>query len=368
MSSDPLEHIIYLSIPDDVARSIGPFEVDPAILIPVEVLPGEESWSLQNLSWEMIIAAMLKVLIYDPKHENVEYFRRFVFAVKPNIIEELSASGIEQAEKKSFDAAEELFAALKTLSPDDPRPPLNLALVYEEHAETYRVSGRDEFADEYRDAAFRVYTEVVRLFPDDAQTRFNAGHFFLGLNNYAKAQEHLSRFLELSQDEQKKEIVRKVVDEIDKQHSTDILFSEAYDFIKIGKEREGLERISAFIEVHPDVWNAWFIKGWAFRRLGEYEDGKIAFLRSLELGDEQVDTLNEVAICYMELNEFTESREALERALRIEPENVKIISNLGILALKQKRPDEATGYFKTVLDIDPDDTIAGSYLARLKHQ
>jgi tetratricopeptide (TPR) repeat protein len=67
----------------------------------------------------------------------------------------------------------------------------------------------------------------------------------------------------------------------------------------------------------------------------------------------------------MELGDYKESRKRLTEALTQEPENVKIISNLGILSLKEKKQNEAIGFFKTVLEIDPDDPIAHQYLSYL---
>jgi lipoprotein NlpI len=50
----------------------------------------------------------------------------------------------------------------------------------------------------------------------------------------------------------------------------------------------------------------------------------------------------------------------------MDPENTKIINNLGILSLKQEDPDQAAGFFRTVLDIDPEDEIARQYIDYLK--
>ena len=59
------------------------------------------------------------------------------------------------------------------------------------------------------------------------------------------------------------------------------------------------------------------------------------------------------------------ARALLTEALAAEPENTKVISNLGILALKEGTTDEAIGYFRTVLEIAPDDRVAQEYLDQL---
>ena len=107
--------------------------------------------------------------------------------------------------------------------------------------------------------------------------------------------------------------------------------------------------------------------GWGLRRLGRFEDAKQAFLKARECegGDENADTLNELAICQMETGELKEAKETLVDALSMDSENTKIISNLGCLCLKMNQNEEARKYFEVVLEIDPDDKIAIAQIAKL---
>ena len=358
----PLESIVYISLPEELNHQIGDFTVDPSILIPVEAIPGQKDWDMNDLSWEMIIAAMLKILVYDKNHKNAEYYKNFILAAKPDIVHELSKSAIEKAKRKDYEIAEEIFKGLVSLNPEDINSHLNLALVYEEHSETYEKADRVKFAEIYRELAFETYKNAMVLDPDNEHVHFNSGHFYLKQKNTTKAIQHFKRYLELSRNGRKKEIVEGILKEFTSQENMDHLFKEAYDFIRLGKEREGIDKISLFLDKYPEVWNAWFLLGWAFRRLANYEKGKQAFEKALELGPAQSDTLNELAICLMELRDFQKCRRTLEQALRLEPENVKIISNLGILSLKEERLSEAEGYFKSVLEIEPKDPIALNYL------
>jgi Flp pilus assembly protein TadD len=113
------------------------------------------------------------------------------------------------------------------------------------------------------------------------------------------------------------------------------------------------------------VPNAWFLLGWANRRLARYAEGRDAFMKALDLGSPHADLLNELAICLMELGELAESRKRLGEALALEPENTKVISNLGILSLKRGDREEALGFFRTVLEIEPEDRIALRYIEKL---
>jgi Flp pilus assembly protein TadD len=145
----------------------------------------------------------------------------------------------------------------------------------------------------------------------------------------------------------------------------DGLFQKAFDSIRLGKEAEGIAHIEKFLSSRPGVPNAWFLLGWAYRRLARYAEGKEAFLKALSLGAPHADLLNELAICLMELGELAESGKRLREALALEPENTKVISNLGIVALKSGRREEALGFFRTVLEIEPQDRIAARYIENL---
>ena len=279
-----LQSVVFISLPEGLKEQIGDFQIDPSILIPVELLPGQETWEAKNLSWEMIIAAMLKILVYAPDHEHVEYYRHFVLAAKPSIIDDLSESGIAKAMSRDFEVAEEVFKALISLNEKDVHSLLNLALVYDEHAEVYEQAGRSNYCDEYRDLAFDVYKRAISVAPESEHAHFNAAHFYLKMKNYRKAKEHFEVFLALSGDRRKKAAVSDVLVRLSKQDEMDVLFNEAYDFIRLGNESEGIKKIKTFLEHNPEVWNAWFLLGWAHRRLSEYGEGKAAFEKALEIG------------------------------------------------------------------------------------
>lgn len=361
-ADDPLKNIVFISLPEDFERTIGALTVDSSILMPVELPPGGQEWTPNELSWEMIVAGMLKILAYQPEHRDAAYYRRFILEVKPTIVEELSNTGVLKARNKDFDVAEEIFKALSNLLPEDVKSLLNLALVYEDHAEAYEQIGNERLRDVCIERAFETYKRAVRIDPQSPEVNYNAGYFHLKQRNYSKVIEHFTSYLENDSDSERASRIRQVISELQSQDLLDNLFKEAYDFIRLGKEREGIEKITKFIDTHPSVWNAWFLLGWAYRRLGEYEKGRQAFEQAIKLGSTETDTLNELAICLMETGDLTGSRRELMKALRIEPENTKILSNLGIVSMKEDKVEEAVGYFEAVRTIEPEDPIAAKYL------
>ncbi|MGA2977802.1 MAG: tetratricopeptide repeat protein [Spirochaetia bacterium] len=363
--SDRLANVGYISIAQTTQRRIGDFTLDPDILLPIEIPPGAASIAAGELRWEAIVAGTLKVLAGDPANEHADYYRRFVLAVKPNIKDEFTNVGILKARNGNAEVSIEIFRALGGLFPDDAVTCMNLALAYEERARQLEKLGRDEQVEELQNLAFESYKAALAADPTEPTIHYNLAYFYLHQRSFEKAREHLAVFAQSGTDEKRVREARRIIREIDEQGLMDGLFQKAFDCIRMGKEEEGIVHAKEFLSSRPGVPNAWFLLGWANRRLGRYGEGRDAFLKALSLGSPHADLLNELAICLMELGEISESRKRLTEALALEPENTKVISNLGILALKTGGKEEAIGFFRTVLEIEPEDPIASRYLQDL---
>lgn len=361
-NEDPLENIVFISVPESFTGSVGDVTLDASVLLPVETGSSVEEFNPEELTWEMIIAGMLKLLAYQPDHDDAAYYRSFILEMRPRIVEELSETGIINARNENFDTAEEIFRALAGVAPERVEGPTNLAIALDARAQSLEKIGRSEDADACRARAASTYRELLSReeeLPEDVY--LNAGLFFLKVYNVEEARRLLEHFMELSENEEKIGKARTILAEIDAQNTTDQLFKEAFDFIRMGDEETGVERIQLFLEKHPEAWNGWFLLGWGKRRLNRFEEAADAFDKALSLGGDNADTRNELAICRMELGDFAASRIHLERALTLEPDNTKIMSNLGVLALKEDDPDEARRFFDTVLELEPEDPVALRY-------
>jgi tetratricopeptide (TPR) repeat protein len=369
----PQYKLYYLQVPAELAREVGAFRLDPSIPLPVEgrwsAGRADEVPNLEDLSWEQIVAAMLKIMAWERDHSDFAYYRDFILAVRPEVWQELSATGIVKAQAKDFRLAEEIFLALEGLDPTHPRTLLNLALLYDEEAEALSQHGDSATAEDLLVHAQKKFSQALVTTPPLPDAFFYAGFFHLKQKNVERAKGLFEAFFELAKEDTKKiEVARKALAEAERQGRMDNLFKEAYDFILLGKEEEGIRRLDEFLKEHPQVWNAWFLLGWARRRLSQWKLALEAFQTSLDKGGEQVDTYNEMAICAMELGELAQARRLLEKALRKDGENTKIISNLGILALKAGKPDEAVSFFETVLEYDPDDPVAPKMIEQIKNK
>lgn len=376
--TSPLDSVYFINIPEDFSLSDKAFHLDTTIPLPVqkkdEDAPG--TFDMKSLTEEQILAGLLTIMAYDPKNEHILYYRSILKHARPNLKKELGEAAILKAKNEDFDLAEEIFRALHGFDPEDMTIILNMALFFDQRADSYRRSGLHDDADAYDEDAQNYYREALDAEPALPDAFFNAGFFYLKKREYKKAKDAFETYLALTcdvKDEElgengiyKKNRAQQVLNDISNRNMDDDHFKAAYDLINRGEEEKGLEEIRNFIEKNPSVWNAWFMLGWGMRKLGRFSEAKMAFEKALTLeGGETSDTYNELSICLLESGDIKGAKKLLEKALVKDSENTKIISNLGYIALKEGDPSMAAGYFQTVLEIDPDDKIAAMELAKL---
>ena len=378
-SSNPLDTVFYVTLPENFDLSKHAFQIDRTIPLPVQKKDGQadEDFSLKDLTQEQILAGILTVLGYDRENKNAEYYRSIITHVRPDIKKELSEAAILKTKNEDFDMAEELFTALRGLDPADIGITLNYALYLDQRADSYRRSSLIDDADACDAEAEANYKIVMENDPAVPDGFFNAGFFYMKCHDFRKARDCFETYVALTCDVSdedlgqngiyKKEPAQEIINKISNRNLENDRFHDAYKYIAGGQEEKGLEEIRKFIADNPAVWNAWFLLGWGLRKLGRFADAKAAFLKARECdgGDENADTLNELAICQMETGEVEGAYSTLKEALSMDCENTKIISNLGYLSLRMGNEDEARKYFEVVLEIDPDDKIAKAELEKL---
>ena len=360
---DPLQNIVFIDLPVTSEIRVGEFELNPAIPLPLEAEDGAEAIDPEEISWEAIIAGTLKVLAFHPGHRNADYFRRFVCAARPGINEELTEAGIFKARNGDIDLAEELFLALIGLFPDSPDPLVNLALIYEERYRATLATDDREEIDRRRQEVLAAYQRAFDIDPLLPDAHFNLAFFQSEISNHERCRRHLNLYLKYGSDQEKMQQARALKEQIDTGDLGNEVFQDAVEAIRDGRERQGIEQARRFVRDHPDTWKGLFVLGWGLRRVGDYSEARGVFERALELGEPNVDVLNELSICNLELGDIEACERCLRLALELAPEDTRVISNIGVLHLRRGDTEGALGYFRTVQEIDPDDPVAARYLS-----
>ncbi len=361
-----LSSILYIRFEGADAQSRLPSGIDASIPYPVQLQAPAVKLDPSSITIESLLAGMLRVLAWDSENENANKYRKYIKMSRPELFEELIVAGIQKAEEKDWIVAEEVFFAASGLEPERPEPYINLALMHEEHAKRLFDSGNEDEAEKEDDLAYKYYQYLLGFKDVFAPAYYHAAFFFLRKHNYDKAVSLLTSYIGMNDDEQRTRRAKLILEKLGGMGYLDTLFKEAYDFIQMGQEEKGLEKAMQFVEKYPDVWNGWFLVGWANRRLGRWSEGAQAFHTALEKGADGADVYNELSICEIEAGDLEAARSHLERALRIEPENEKIIVNLGALAFRQGHIDEAEGFFRTSIELDPDDRIVKEWIKKIQ--
>ncbi|WP_038176287.1 tetratricopeptide repeat protein [Treponema pedis] len=379
-----LNSLLYVTVPEEQAKKMFP-GFDGSIPLPVQLPEFYEpsDFKPEDLEPEMLLAGMLTVFAYNRENIHIERYRKIFNMLKPDIRKEMTEAAIIKSKNGDFDTAEELLLALEGLFPQDKVTKLNLALLMEERAAFCKTSSSEGFktsalnnSSMYTEKAEILYNELIVTEPPLPEAFFNAAYFFMQHGKYEKTKSLLQTYLQIETSvsdtaEIRKQKASELLNSIKSQSLDDKLFSQSYILMQEGNDKDAAENIKIFLQHNPKSPKGWFLLGWALRRMERWEDGKAALLKALELLHETdreeeffCEISNEAAICCMELNLFNEAEQHLLNALSSAPENIKIISNLGTLALKQGKKEEAEAFFKTVLELNPNDEIAKNVLTK----
>jgi tetratricopeptide (TPR) repeat protein len=361
-----LSTVVFVQLPEQALKELGMAGIAAGITIPVQTAGPIVRFEASMVSVESVIAGVLRVLAWQPENKYTDIYRSLVRSLRPGLLAELSDAGITKAQAKEWEVAEEIFLALIGLYPEAPEPILDLALMREEHAKLLREESEETRAEDEDDLAYECYRKLLAMEPPFAPAYYHAAFFFVRKRSFDRAVSLFTSFMGLSEDCDKVNRARQVVKKLEELGYLDTTFKEAYDFIQLGDEEKGLGKATEFVQRYPDVWNGWFLIGWANRRLGRWLEGEEAFIKAVNLGSQETDTFNEMAICQIELGNLPGARSSLEKALCLEPENVKIIVNLGALAHRMGKWGEALGFFRSALEIDPDDALARNWMEKVE--
>ena len=107
---NPLDSVVYITIPENFTVPANAFQIDVTIPLPVQKTAGmEDQFDTSSLSWEMILAGILTIMAYEKENVHLPYYRSLLKAVRPDIKKELTEAAILKARNDDYDIAEEIF-------------------------------------------------------------------------------------------------------------------------------------------------------------------------------------------------------------------------------------------------------------------
>ena len=353
---ESLRSIRYIKVPTGMRVESETFRLDPNIMLPVQLQPGVMQLTPDGISLESIVSGMLTLIAYDENHKDVSYYKDFVLTIDPMLPDKLCKAAIAKEEQKDYDFSEELFLAVYHLLPQ-PASCINLATLYSYRAVDARDKGDDEKEDEFLLSAKRTLSDGLRRFGENEEVLAEISSFEAFMGNLEESKEYLDRYMAVAKEGEKKQEMKKLLSKIELQLENDEEIKEAYDFIMLGNNEKAIAAAEKFIAKNPKVWNGYFLRGWALRKEGRFEDARKDLMKCLELGERSADIYNELSIDELEVGDRELAKTYLETAADLDPENLTVASNLSYLYLQDSQLDEAREYLEKARFLSGNDEI-----------
>lgn len=360
---EKLKRIKWIKVPHDLKIDMGSFTVNENTRLPIEIPEGQKHIEEKDVTVEAIIAGMLTLIAYDENNKDFEFYRNFVLSVQPDIAEELNKAAIVKQQSKDYDFAEELFLSVYHILPQSASC-INLATLYS----YISVDAEEKEDDERYDWALRMakltLLDGLKRFGEDEAILSEISSFEGYMGNLEDAKEYAERYMKVASEGERKKEMKEFLQRINETLSADQAFKEAYDYIMLNMPEKALSCIESFLSFNPDVWNGYFLKAWALRKMKRYSEARDALLMCIKKGESNSDIYNELSICELEEGNRELAKTYLDTAIDLDPENLTAMSNLAFLHLEDKEYDEARFYLERARSLSSSDEIITNLISR----
>ncbi len=353
---ESLRSIRYIKVPKGMRIESDTFRLDPNIMLPVQLKSGASRLTEADISLESIVSGMLTLIAYDENHRDASYYKDFVLTIDSMLPDKLCKAAIAKEEQKDYEFSEELFLAVYHLLPQAASC-INLATIYSYMAVDARDKGDEEKEDEYLLSAKQTLRDGLRRFGENPDVLAEISSFEAFTGNLEEARDYLGRYMAVAEEGEKKQEMKKLLSRIELQLENDEEIKEAYDFIMLDEADKAMDAAARFIARNPKVWNGYFLRGWAERKAGKYEEARADLMKCLELGERSADIYNELSIAELEIGDRELAKTYLETAADLDPDNLTVASNLSYLYLQDSQFDEAREYLEKARYLSGSDAI-----------
>jgi len=144
------------------------------------------------------------------------------------------------------------------------------------------------------------------------------------------------------------------------------VFLNAVIELRRKRYKESIDIIDKVIEVEPEYWRAWFLRGIAQRMLKDYDQALESFKCVDELFPDQVSLHHEIAKCLMGKEMFAQAFGHMRYAFRNNSEDPEIMGNMALVYMYIGRLNEAEILFSQTKKMDPANKNIDKYIDELE--
>ena len=216
--------------------------------VPLPVLASSESLSKEDITADNIILGMFRVIRDNENDENIDYYRDFIYTVKPDVDAQLTGAALEAENNGDYADAIDIYTGLLRLNPESPEHILNIAVCYNEYSLYLFDKGKEEIALQMEEQAFSFFKILDELAEKNDRIYYYLGRFYLSKENYEKSIEYFKEFISLTDDDERK---KEVLDALKMVQSLGVLnedYRYAQELVEADKDEAALESIDKFIK------------------------------------------------------------------------------------------------------------------------
>lgn len=344
-----LKDIRFITLPDE--RKIGDVAIRADIPIPVQFPQGSVT---DDIDFNSIVAGLIKIVAWDSENKDIEYYKKLLLELQPDVVKELNLAAIAKSKKKDFEFAEELMLAVNHLS-DAPESYINLAVLYAQMTVELHKKNDDTKADMYDDKIIAVLNECKSRHEKYAATYSEISAFHMRHGDIESARDYLAKYTELEKDKKKRDQAQSTLKSIEKMLSSKDQIMYAYDKMMMGCADDALEIMNKYIASNEKRWESYFLRGWAKRVLEDYSGAQKDLLESVRIDGKNAEVYNELSICARESGDTELAKSYLQIAVDLDGDDVIYLSNLAFLHLASGEFEESRELLEKARKIDPED-------------
>ncbi|MGX8681151.1 MAG: tetratricopeptide repeat protein [Spirochaetales bacterium] len=344
-----LKDIRFITLPDE--RKIGDVTIRADIPIPVQFPQGSVT---DDIDFNSIVAGLIKIVAWDSENKDIEYYKKLLLELQPDVVKELNLAAIAKSKKKDFEFAEELMLAVNHLS-DAPESYINLAVLYAQMTVELHKKNDDTKADMYDDKIIAILNECKSRHEKYAATYSEISAFHMRHGDIESARDYLAKYTELEKDKKKRDQAQSTLKSIEKMLTSKDQIMYAYDKMMMGCADDALEIMDKYIASNEKRWESFFLRGWAKRVLEDYSGAQKDLLESIRIDGKNAEVYNELSICARESGDTELAKSYLQIAVDLDGDDVIYLSNLAFLHLASGEFEESRELLEKARKIDPED-------------
>lgn len=338
-------------IPVMEGRVVLDRELEIPLLLEDFITDVKESTLNDGLSMDNICTGMCFMLGADPEFLYRDYYMEILNKSKSNLQSYIIHLINKFSEKLEYTV---IFALALVEIENSARNLFILGSVLENLAVDHSEKKNSRKSDVFFDEAVKYYHSSCDEEENFTLSLYKLGFYYRGIGQYIRAKDYWDRFMEHDQDPVRIEEIRTENETLEKLVDYEI----GYSHVLKGNSEDGLEKLLPLVEHFPEWWNLLFVIGLAFRQNMEYEIASDYFKNVLFLKADQKESMNELAICYLNMNKFKEAEEILDNAIILSDNNSELLANRSVARIYQDKINEAEEDIDKALEIDPNDEIA----------